>query len=319
MFWLTKVVAPLALMAGMATTTSLVFADGQPPFGKGPPSKAGKDDKQKGDKKEKTDKKEDRKEPTERPRPPALRPDPTIEAWVKILLERITDPHDGVRESARIAVIAVGPPAIPALEQLLEGRDPAKAVAAQKLIQEIQRNMQRREGGDPERGRGPWGFGGPWGGGGPWGMGPRGPGGPMGPPERPTRPGPQTPEPPPAPQPPQPPAPGRNPTFERLFGGLKLSDRQQGDIRELLEAQGRKMREFGDKVREGLIPRREIQETIDAMQKDVLENMKKILNDDQFQRLLERLPEGRFPLPGLFGPGRPEGDNPRRPEQPENE
>ncbi|MDW8196399.1 MAG: hypothetical protein RMJ56_02210 [Gemmataceae bacterium] len=322
MFWLTRVVAPLALMAGLATTASLVVAEVQPPLGQGPSDAAAQDNKQKGDKKGKSDKKDARPEPTERPRGPLPRPDATVEAWVKVLLERITDPHDVVRESARMAVIAVGPPALPALEQLVEGRDAAKAVAAQKLIQEIHRNIQRRDGGDAERGRGPWGWGdGPWGRGGPWGLGPRGPGEPMGPPERPARPAPAPPEPPsvrPAPQPPEGPAPGRPPAFERLFGGLKLTERQQGDLRELLEAQAQKMRDLADKVRDGIIARRDIPQTIEMMQKDVLEKLKKVLNDDQFQRLLERLPEGRFPLPDLFGPGRPDGNNPRRPERPDS-
>ena len=75
MFWVSKVIAPLALVAGIAATTTAVFADGdgnqppfggkggfgQPPFGGkggfGQPGKGG-DDKKGG---EKGDKKDDKK------------------------------------------------------------------------------------------------------------------------------------------------------------------------------------------------------------------------------------------------------------------
>ena len=53
---------------------------------------------------------------------------------MKTLLDKITDPHDTVRDSARGAVVAVGPAAIPALQKLADGDDAAKATAARKLI-----------------------------------------------------------------------------------------------------------------------------------------------------------------------------------------
>jgi hypothetical protein len=103
------------------------------------------------------------------------RADPAVEAWVKVLLDKITDPHDTIRDSARAAVVAVGPPALPPLRELADGDDGAKATAARKLIAQIEGTRGGPVGpGGP--GFGPVGPGGP---GGP-GLGPR-PGGPGGP------------------------------------------------------------------------------------------------------------------------------------------
>ncbi|MFM8272110.1 MAG: hypothetical protein ACKODX_07205, partial [Gemmata sp.] len=93
------------------------------------------------------------------------KPDATVDAWVKVLLERITDPHDTVRDSARGALVAVGPPAVPALEALAGGNDPAKAVAARKIIGAIHAHHGLQPG---QPGRGPGSPGGP-------GMAPTGP------------------------------------------------------------------------------------------------------------------------------------------------
>lgn len=203
MFWVSKAIAPLALVAGIATTT-LVMAEeegNQPPFGKGPPGKFEKKFDRKGRKGDKGDKKEDMKEEKreEKKAPPgdkkgAPKADAVVEAWLKVLLEKITDPHDTVRDSARGAVVAIGPVAIPTLQKLAEGNDPAKALAAQKLIHAIHQHHghgQHGPGGPggPGHGFGPhFGMGGPgghpgmeghgWGGWG-WGhgMGRGGPGG----------------------------------------------------------------------------------------------------------------------------------------------
>lgn len=132
MFWISKVVAPLALAVGIAVTTTVVMADSEgnpPPFGKGL--------KRKGE-----DKKADRQSDDKRPEPkkgPPPKIDTTVEAWLKVLLDKITDPHDTIRDSARSAVVAIGPPAIPVLEKLADGDDAAKATAARKLIGAIHR------------------------------------------------------------------------------------------------------------------------------------------------------------------------------------
>ena len=153
MFWVFKVIAPLALVAGIAVTTTVVMADGD---GNQPDRKV--EDRKKDDRKV-----EDRKGP-----PP--KPDAVVDAWLAVLLTKITDPHDTVRDSARGAVVSVGPAAIPALQKLADGDDPAKAVAARKLIGTIHHG-HGGPGGQPGRpGMGGMGF--PGG-----GMGPMGPGG----------------------------------------------------------------------------------------------------------------------------------------------
>lgn len=200
MFRLSRVIAPLALVAGIATT-SVVMADGnQPPFGGkgdfGQPGKGfpGKGDDKKGDKK--GDKKDEEKkgQPGDKkgPAPTPPKADAVVDAWLAVLLTKITDPHDTVRDSARGAVVSVGPAALPALQKLADGDDPAKAVAARKLIGTIHHG-HGGPGGQPGRpgmggmgfpggGMGPMGPGGRGGpGGGPGGMGPMGPGGRGGP------------------------------------------------------------------------------------------------------------------------------------------
>ncbi len=193
MFWVSKVIAPLALVAGIAVTTTVVMADGdgnQPPLGRGgfgQPGKGG-DDK-KGDKKGE----EKKGQPGDKKGQPATppKPDAVVDAWLAVLLTKITDPHDTVRDSARGAVVSVGPAAIPALQKLADGDDPAKAVAARKLIGTIHHGHGGPGGQPGWPGMGPMGPGGmggrgfggfPGGPGGPGGgMGPMGPGGRGGP------------------------------------------------------------------------------------------------------------------------------------------
>lgn len=187
MFWLSKVVAPLALVAGTVGACAAIGAadDGaqppppppgaggfQPPFGKGFPGQPPfKGFERKGDKKDEPKRGEPKRDEPKRGERPQPKADPTVEAWLRVLLDKITDPHDTVRDSARGAVVGVGRPAVPALERLANGDDPAKAVAARKLLAEIERGPRGPMGGPP--------FGGP-----PMGPmfgGPRGPMGPMGP------------------------------------------------------------------------------------------------------------------------------------------
>ncbi len=176
MLSVSKILAPLGLALGIAVAASVAITESnaaQPPFGKGqqpPPRKGAKSPFGKGDQpfgkefpgKGDGDRKfEDKKGP---------KADVVVEAWLRVLIEKITDPHDTVRDSARGAVISVGRPAIPTLQRLADGDDPAKAVAARKLIHAI-------EDGPGPQGRASFGgFGGPGFPGGP-GMGPMGPGG----------------------------------------------------------------------------------------------------------------------------------------------
>ncbi len=202
MFWVTKVLIPALLVLGAGTAVVMAEADGnQPPFGRFQPGKG--DDKKPEDRKKDDKKVEEKKgQPGDRKgqpgsekgqpgdkRGPGPKPDATVDAWVKTLIEKITDPHDTVRESARGALVGVGPAALPALQRLAEGDDSAKAIAARKLINAITRGGPQGGPGQPGQpgGNRPGGGGGPGGPGmgpmggpgfpGPGGMGPMGPGG----------------------------------------------------------------------------------------------------------------------------------------------
>lgn len=187
MFWVTKVFAPALLVLGAGTAMVMADADGnQPPFGKGDFGQPGKGFPGKGGDDKKTDDKkvEEKKGQPGDKKGPAPKSDAVVDAWLKTLLDKITDPHDTVRDSARGAIVAVGPPALPALQTLADGTDPAKAVAARKLIGAIQGRGPGQPG-QPggNRGGGGGGFGGMGGGmgfPGMPGMGPMGPDG-MGP------------------------------------------------------------------------------------------------------------------------------------------
>ena len=182
MFWATKVLTPLVLLAGVACT-AIVYAqsrENQPP------------ERTKAEDRKTEPQPRDRTRPDDRggtpgPRPMGDRgqpkPDAALEAWVKTLAEKITDPHDMVRDSARGALVQIGHPAVPQLHQIAEGDEPAKALAARKVIAMIEHHAQHGQPGQPGRvpgqpgdGRGPMG---------PPGMGPMGPGGGPGQPGRP--------------------------------------------------------------------------------------------------------------------------------------
>jgi hypothetical protein len=106
---------------------------------------------------------------------------------------------------------------------------------------------------------------------------------------------------------------GPNITLERALGNLGLSEKQQKEMQETLEAQTKKIRELAEQVRgAGKIDRQQLQERTEKIQKEVFDAMKKVLNDEQFKKLQEQFPNGRIPFPGPFGPG---GERPGRPER----
>ena len=185
MFSLSKVLVPAVLLAGI-TGAAVVVAQGddnQPPDrgkggGRGPDDRRGDDRRGAGP---------DAPGPNRGGQP---KTDAVVEAWVKTLAEKMADPHDTVRDSARAALVAVGPEAVPILHRFAEGDDPAKAVAARKVIAMIAHGHhgQPGAGGPPGFPGGPMGpMGGPGGppggfpGGPPPGIGPGGPGFPGGP------------------------------------------------------------------------------------------------------------------------------------------
>jgi hypothetical protein len=66
------------------------------------------------------------------------RVDAALDAWVHQLTERMTDRHDSIRQSARLALVAIGKPALPSLKKLAQGEDGASAEAAKKVIRRIE-------------------------------------------------------------------------------------------------------------------------------------------------------------------------------------
>ncbi len=107
--------------------------------------------------------------------------DKDAEAWINVLAAKIADRHDSIRESSRLALIAIGKPALPALQKLANGDDGAAAEAAHHVITRIEQGRDGQFGPHgfpgaiwPHRPGGPGqrdGFGPPAG-------GSRGPGGP---------------------------------------------------------------------------------------------------------------------------------------------
>jgi len=88
------------------------------------------------------------------------KPDKELEAWIKVLAEKMTDRNDDIRNSARRALVSMGPAAMYSLKEMTESKDAATMVAARNVMMEIgrstmQQNMMMQRGGMP--------FGGPQG------------------------------------------------------------------------------------------------------------------------------------------------------------
>ena len=82
------------------------------------------------------------------------KPDKELEAWIKILADKMTDRNDDIRNSARRALVSVGPAAMFSLKEMTESKDAATAVAARNVMMEIgrstmQQNMMMQRGGMP--------------------------------------------------------------------------------------------------------------------------------------------------------------------------
>src|SRR5581483_9335107 len=67
------------------------------------------------------------------------RTDAALDEWVKTLAQKMTDRHDSIRHSARIALVTIGQPALPILRKLEKGEDGATAEAARKVVRHIER------------------------------------------------------------------------------------------------------------------------------------------------------------------------------------
>ena len=65
-------------------------------------------------------------------------PDKEVEAWIKVLAEKMTDRHDQIRESSRKALVDLGGSAIIPLRELTKSSDSATATAAKNVLKRIE-------------------------------------------------------------------------------------------------------------------------------------------------------------------------------------
>jgi hypothetical protein len=171
MIWVKCVMTPAILAAGMiAGAASLA----QPPEGEQPREKKSPSFEKRGFEKKSFGRGDDRRPPFGEKRGDfdkrgdgRGRGDQSVDGWLQTLAERITDPHDTIRDSARAGLVAAGKRAVPLLERLAESGDDARATAARKVLDQIQ-GQERRSGI-----AGIGGFGGAAGGSGGRGAGPK--------------------------------------------------------------------------------------------------------------------------------------------------
>jgi len=237
--------------------------------------------------------------------------DPQVEAWVKTLTDKMNDPHDAIRESARAALVAVGGPALPALRQMVGGND-AKAFTARRLVQQIERSTAGFPGGGGfgVTGGGFGVTGGGFGGAGafpsPFGLPPNGvPGAP--------------PPPPPSGRPGAEAVPGVPAPLRSALGELKLDEKQRVQVEKAVEGYSTMLRGLLEDVRSGKVDRNELRDAVTKLADDATSELNRALTPDQ-RATLERLtPRGRSLFPTPFGeatPGRPERGEPNNPERP---
>jgi len=235
----------------------------------------------------------------------AMKPDPAVDAWVKVLLEKMTDSHDTVRDSARAGLVAVGRQAIPALQKLAEGDDGAKATAARKLIGEIHAREQRQPGFGNQPfpgGPGPGGFpdgsppmpgggrpGFPGGG----GFNPGQPGQPGGQPGQPS---------------------GPLAVIEKLLPDLKLAEKELKQVKELLEKGKKEAQKILAEAREKNVDREEIRKVMEKAHEEIFKGLKMILTEEQFKKVEKAMQDaprgGSGGPPGTPRPVRPGGERP---------
>ena len=255
------------------------------------------------------------------------KPDAQVDAWVKTLTDKMNDPHDTIRDSSRAGIITVGRAALPSLKKLAEGDDGAKATAAKRLMEAIERGpmhgMPGMGGGMPSGPMPPFGGrGGIIGGAGPRGEGRR-------PDAAPDRPAPAaTPERRPDANAPKregtpdrrpdaasenrpgaggPGAPGRVSPIAESLKDLKLNDKQQKQVNELRENFEKTMQATMTQVREGKIEQADVREKMQKLRGDMLKEMKDVLTAEQFEKFDEAMKKNR----PAGGPGGTPGERPR--------
>ncbi len=268
-------------------------------------------------------------------------PQAQVDAWVQSLAAHLTDSNEVIANSARTGLVAVGRPAVPALQKIADGSDTTKAEVARRVIQRIEQGGLM--GGGGMRQGGPGGLGGP-------GAGPQGPGGPGGYPGGPQGPGAPYPGGPGAPPPgggPYPSGPGAGAYpggpggpggqfpggpdgrpggggfggpgggagfgggfgggmgggagIEMALMGLGLSRDQQPKVDAAWKAQQEKSRALFWKGAYGDATQEELRTARQALQQDFIKSLEGALTPDQYQRLQEMMQRG--PQGGFGGPG----------------
>ena len=249
------------------------------------------------------------------------KPDKELEAWIKVLAEKMTDRNDDIRNSARRALVSMGPAAIYSLKEMTESKDAATAVAARNVMMEIgrstmQQNMMMQRGGMP--------FGGPQGkpGMGGWGkMNPQdmnrkaGPGGPpregdrkggpegrpegerKGKPEGDRKGGPEAgrPEGERKANPPREGDRGQRPQAgpearERMLNDLNLSKDVRAKVEGIMNTQQEKIKDAIAKGREANGDREKMMAEIRELQQNMMMSLKEAMGEDKYQAFIKNAP-----------------------------
>ena len=249
------------------------------------------------------------------------KPDKELEAWIKVLAEKMTDRNDDIRNSARRALVSMGPAAMFSLKEMTESKDAATAVAARNVMMEIgrstmQQNMMMQRGGMP--------FGGPQGmpGMGGWGkMKPQdmdrkaGPGGPpregdrkggpesgrpeserKGRPEGDRKGGPEgRPEGERKANPPREGDRGARPEAgpeakERILNELNLSKDVRAKVEGIINTQQEKIKDVIAKGREANGDREKIMAEVRELQQNMVKSLKEAMGEEKFQEFMKNAP-----------------------------
>lgn len=99
----------------------------------------------------------------------------------------------------------------------------------------------------------------------------------------------------------------RNP-LARVLGELNLSEKQEKQVKEIVAAHGKKMMEFGEKIREGKLEPMDARAGFEKLRGELTKELKEVLNAEQlkkFEAAMQGPPPGPGGRPG--GPGGPPG------------
>lgn len=202
-------------------------------------------------------------------RRPERKIDPQVEAWVKMLAEKITDPHDEIRDGARAGLVAAGRTSLPVLRPMMDSDDGAKAGAARKLVETIELMQQQQRAalaGPTPAARTE--------------NAPRGNGNPERRPGNPGEPG------------------GRNP-LEAVLDDLGLNDKERKKVDDIHEALREKMRGLMEQVQAGTLDREKAREQRREIHETMMKAMKEALTEEQFAKFEDGMKK--------MGPPRGEG------------